>query len=84
MTLRLIANRRDGLIEARCPTLPGCTGRGGTLSEALDAYARQVWGYLAAATDFQPERLCVMVEDEQGGAYDSSRILLRRRSKGDN
>lgn len=55
----------EGAYEARCPSLPGCApGRGPTPGEALDEHTRAIWGYLAAATDFVPERILLDVDGQ--------------------
>jgi predicted RNase H-like HicB family nuclease len=65
MKLYIEISCNEGAYVAHCPSLPGCArGRGHTPGEALDEHTRAIWGYLAAATDFVPERILLDVDGQ--------------------
>ncbi len=64
MRLDILTTNENGTFVASCPNLPGCTTRGETLQETLDKHTQAIWGYLAAATNFLPERLELHVGGE--------------------
>ncbi len=62
MRLEIHATEEDGQFITSCPMLPGCTGRGTTLREAVEKHAEAIWGYLASATNFVPGQLVLEVD----------------------
>ena len=46
-----------GDFVATCPSLPGCTSRGGTAEEARRALDDAIRGYIAAVSNFVPENV---------------------------
>ncbi|MFP4138922.1 MAG: type II toxin-antitoxin system HicB family antitoxin [Phycisphaerae bacterium] len=62
MKLDIHTTNENGFIVATCPSLPGCTTRGTSMSDTLDRHATAVWGYLASVTNFLPSRLELHVD----------------------
>ncbi|MCE5278235.1 MAG: hypothetical protein ABFD92_12760 [Planctomycetaceae bacterium] len=59
-TIRL----QDGEYQAICPCLPYCVSRGRTHDEVISKHRETVRGYMAALTNFVPDRLEFSVVDE--------------------
>ncbi len=64
MKIDILTSNENGMYVARCPLLPGCTSRAATLDEALEKHEKAIWGYLAAATNFVPERIVLRIGGE--------------------
>ncbi|MFP4354023.1 MAG: type II toxin-antitoxin system HicB family antitoxin [Phycisphaerae bacterium] len=56
LTIRILRNEEGGF-TAVCPTLPGCITKGGTRQEAADRLDEAMRGYIAAVSNFVPEKL---------------------------
>lgn len=58
MKLRIrIVNCQAGGYTAECPVLPGCVTHGETREEAREKLNDAICGYVAAVSDFVPEKL---------------------------
>ncbi len=55
---------QDGRYQAICPSLPYCVSRALTHEEAIKKHREAVRGYMAALTNFVPDRLEFSVVDE--------------------
>ena len=66
----MVTHEEDGSFTAVSPALPGCVSHGGTTAEALSRHHGNVMGYLASATNFVPDSLCLEVAEaaEEMGA----------------
>jgi predicted RNase H-like HicB family nuclease len=56
LTIRILRNE-EGDYTAVCPTLPGCVSRGPTREEATDRLDEAIRGYIAAVSNFVPEKV---------------------------
>ncbi|MDY6913042.1 MAG: type II toxin-antitoxin system HicB family antitoxin [Planctomycetota bacterium] len=56
--VRILQDSRGGY-TARCPSLPGCISHGQTRAEACEKLDEAIRGYIAAVSNFVPERLVV-------------------------
>lgn len=56
-----IQENEGGGYTAICPSLPGCTSRGGSKAEARERLDEAIRGYVAALNNFVPERLIEQV-----------------------
>lgn len=54
----------DGDYVAVCPSLPNCVSRGQDAEEALAKHREAVRGYVAAVTDFVPDKVLFSVVTE--------------------
>jgi len=54
--VRISQNERGGFV-AICPSLPGCVTFGDTRQQAEERLEEAIRGYIAAVSDFIPERL---------------------------
>ncbi len=52
-----ISQSESGEYIALCPSLPGCVSRGQTRDEAAGKLDEAIRGYLAAMSNFVPDRL---------------------------
>ena len=55
LCVRIIRDERG--FTALCPSLPGCVSRGSTRDEAKENLDAAIRGYIAAVSNFVPERL---------------------------
>jgi predicted RNase H-like HicB family nuclease len=56
LTIRILQNE-DGGYTAVCPTLPGCVSQGPTRQQATDRLDEAIRGYIAAVSNFVPEKV---------------------------
>jgi len=56
LTVRILTNG-TGDYTAVCPSLPGCSSRGGTRQEAKERLEEAIRGYLASVSNFVPENV---------------------------
>ena len=59
--VRIVRNEK-GDFTALCTSLPGCMSRGHTRQEAQEKLEDAIRGYIAAVSDFVPERIQEVVE----------------------
>lgn len=56
LTIRILQNE-DGGYTAVCPTLPGCVSQAPTRQQATDRLDEAIRGYIAAVSNFVPEKV---------------------------
>ncbi len=61
LSIRIVHNEK-GDFTALCTSLPGCVSRGRTRGEAKERLEEAIRGYIAAVSNFVPERLTEVVE----------------------
>jgi predicted RNase H-like HicB family nuclease len=54
--IRVVRDKSGGY-TAMCPSLPGCVSHGKTREEAAERLVESIRGYIAALSNFVPERL---------------------------